>query len=54
MLEMVQQASLRMDSLALLRRCSRQGSAEQFNTTYTENMHTMSLAGGFTPPTQCP
>ena len=43
---MVQQASLRMDSLALLRRCSRQGSAEQFNTTFTENTHSVSLSGG--------
>lgn len=36
MFEMVQQASLRIDSLALLRRCSRQGRAEQFNTTYDD------------------
>lgn len=36
MFEMVQHASLRIDSLALLRRCSRQGRAEQFNTTYTQ------------------
>lgn len=33
MLEMVQHASFRIDSLALLRRCSRQGRAEQFSTT---------------------
>lgn len=33
MLEIVQHASFRIDSLALLRRCSRQGRAEQFNTT---------------------
>lgn len=33
MLEMVQHASFRMDSLALLRRCSRHGRAEQFSTT---------------------
>lgn len=39
MFEMVQQASLRIDSLALLRRCSRQGRAEQFNTTYTTATH---------------
>lgn len=33
MLEMVQHASFRIDSLALLRRCSRHGKAEQFSTT---------------------
>lgn len=34
MLEMVQHASFRIDSLALLRRCSRHGRAEQFSTTW--------------------
>lgn len=33
MLDTVQQASFLMDSLGLLRRCSRHGSAEQFKIT---------------------
>lgn len=37
MLEMVQHASFFIDSFGLLRRCSRQGRAEQFNTTWNTN-----------------
>lgn len=39
MLEMVQHASFLIDSLALLRRCSKQGRAEQFNTTWNTHIN---------------
>lgn len=44
MLEMVQQASLRMDSLLLLSKCRRHGNAEQLRTTW-RRWHSEKLQG---------
>lgn len=43
MLEMVQHASFFIDSFGLLRRCSRQGRAEQFNTTWNTNTNLLDI-----------